>query len=415
MGALALAPGAQMRFSVRESRFLLMFAEGPIWAECLAGIALALLGLCLYAYLGYPAAARWLVRPLRPRWIPPLREHWPRISVLIAARNEVSVIRRRVENLLSQDYPEDRLEILVVSDASDDGTDEAVRAFDDPRVRLLRQATRRGKTAGINRLGRAATGEIFVQTDANVVFAPLVLQALVRAFDDPGVGVAIGEVCFTNGDDPVVASGEGLYWRYETWTKHVEASRGLLAVANGGVYALRAELWQELPESVAGDAAEPLLAACAGFRTVVAPGAVAYERAAASHREEYERKVRIIAQQVSCAAWLGLGRLPARTAWAYFSHKLLRYAVPFMAADALILGLVATLAGSRFGALAAGLVLLPLLLAPLGLISWPRPVARVFRVPLYLLVINLAAAAGVLRGLAGRAEATWEVPPSTRQ
>lgn len=402
---------SQVRWDVGEGRFLPMSTMAAIWPGVLTAMAFAALGLCLYAYLGYPLIVRLL--PRRPLSPAPEPEKWPSVSVLLAAHNEAGVIRRRVENLLGQDYP-GPFEVLVVSDASEDGTDEAVEGIGDPRVRLMRQQPRRGKTTGINRLGREARGEILVQTDANVLFAPGTLRGLVLALARPEAGVAIGEVSFTNEEDPLVAAGEGLYWRFETWTKHLEAERGLLAVANGGVYALKREIWQELPEFVAGDAAEPLLAARGGFRTVVAEGARAFERAAGSHREEYRRKVRIIAQQVACARWLGLRSLPLATAWAYGSHKLLRYLVPFLALGALVLGLAAAAGGSRAGLLAAALVLFPLLMAPIGWLPWPGVLGRALKVPLYLVTINLAAASGLIRGLTGRAAATWEVPRSTR-
>ncbi|RMG42728.1 MAG: glycosyltransferase [Acidobacteria bacterium] len=382
------------------------------WPQIAGTLALACLAVGLYAYAGYPLLVRLLPRRRRP--VAPAGGPLPAVSVLVAAHNEARVIERRVRNLLEQDYPTDRLEVLVVSDASDDGTDEIVRSIADPRVRLFRQPRRAGKTAGINRIGAEARGAILVQTDANVLFAPGTLRALARAFDDATVGVAIGEVVFTNEDDPDVSAGEGLYWRFETWTKRCEAERDLLAVANGGVYAIRRSLWRPLPPQIAGDAAEPLLAAIAGLRTIVVPEARAYERAAATMREEFERKARIIAQQVACARWIGLGRLPRRILWAYVSHKLLRYAVPWLALAALGLGLPAALAGSAAGALAAAAVLAPAALAAVPPPRGARGPGALLRLARYLVVVNAAAAAGTLRGLLGRAQAAWTVPRSTR-
>ncbi len=404
--------GVQVRGRRWEGRFTAMPTPETIWPGVLAAVAWLAIAAALYAYVGYPLLA-WLLVRRRPlaRATPPAA--WPAVSVFIAARNEARVIRRRLENLLEQEYP-GSLEVLVVSDASDDGTDRIVQEMADPRLRLLRQEPQEGKTAGINRLGREAGGEIFVQTDANVFFAPGAVRALVEALAAAEVGVAIGRVRFTNEDDPLVAAGEGLYWRFENWTKRVEAERGLLAVANGGIYALRRQLWQPLPPFISGDAAEPLLAAREGYRTVVAEEALAFERAAASHGEEFERKARIIAQQVACARWIGLLRLPPRTAWAYVSHKLLRYLVAPIGLLGLAAGLAAAAAGSVVGAVAAGLLAAPLLAAPLGLLPWPGLLGKVLKLPLYLVIINLAAAAGLWRGLRGRAQATWEIPDSTR-
>ncbi len=379
-------------------------------------VAALSLALIAYAYVGYPLLVRLLVarRAGRPRDAVPGVDP-PFVSVLVAARNEAAVIESRLRNLLDQDYPSERLEILVVSDASDDGTDALVAGCASPRVRLVRQPGRAGKTAGINLIAPLARGSLLVQTDANVMFDRGAVAALVRAFDDPGAGLALGEVTFTNEDDPKVAGGEGLYWRFETWVKTVEAERGLLAVANGGIYALRRELWRPLPPTISGDAAEPLLAAAAGMATVIAEGARARERAAGSLREEYARKVRIIAQQVACFRWLGLRRLPARIAWAYASHKLLRYVVPALWAVALAASGAAAALGAWPGAVLATGLLLPVLVAPLGLLHWPGLAGRLLRVPLYFVVVNLAAVAGTWRGLTGAAQATWEVPASTRR
>lgn len=387
----------------------------PEPATWLAALAFLLLALAAYAYVGYPLAARLLVpRIAAPPPAPPGDEALPTLTVLVAAHNEAAVIADRLVNLLEQDYPADRLEILVGSDASDDGTDEIVRAFGDPRVTLWRQEPRAGKTAAINRLGAMARGEILVQTDADVAFAPGALRALAAAFADPRVALADGTVRFSNADSPEVAGGEGLYWRFENWTKQVESERGLLAVANGGIYAIRRERWRPLPPAVAGDAAEPLLAAREGYLTIAATGARAQVRAAATLGEEFARKTRIIAQQVTCARWIGLTRLPGRILWAYASHKLLRYAVPFLAGAALIAGLGAAAQGSRAGLAAAALIVLPVLLAPLGAIRRPPLLARLFRIPLYLVTVNAAALVGVVRGLLGRAPTSWTVPPSTR-
>ncbi len=378
-------------------------------------VAALSVALIAYAYVGYPLLVRLFVarRAQRPR-PPAAAAEPPLVSVLVAARNEAAVIEGRLRNLLDQDYPPARLEVLVVSDASDDGTDALVTALASPRVRLVRQSERAGKTAGINAIAPLARGSVLVQTDANVMFERGAVAALVRALDDPGAGLALGEVTFTNEDDPKVAGGEGLYWRFETWVKTVEAERGLLAVANGGIYALRRELWRPLPPAIAGDAAEPLLAAAGGMATVIAEGARARERAAGSLREEYARKVRIIAQQVACFRWLGLGRLPARIAWAYASHKLLRYAVPELWAVALAASATAAALGSWPALALAAALVLPVAVAPLGLVRWPGLPGRLLRIPLYFVVVNLAAVAGAWRGLTGAAQATWEVPASTR-
>ncbi len=389
--------------------------------DFLAGLSFLSLLIVGYSYFGYPLLVRLFFRSRtayrdRRNDLPddaPL----PFLSVLVAARNEAEVIRARVENLLAQDYPKDRLEIWVVSDASDDETDAIVSAIaaEDPRVRLVRHDSRRGKTAGINRLGKSATGEIIVQTDANVLFAENALVELAKTFRQSDVGVVLGEVVFSNEDDPEVAHGEGLYWRFESWTKRLEANRGVLCVANGGIYALRASLWRELPPHISGDAAEPLLAARDGYRTAIARKAVAYERAAATLKEEFQRKVRIIAQQVACALWIGVWRLPFRTAWAYVSHKLLRYLALPLVLVAAGLGLAAAALGQWLGALAALLGVAPLVAGAAAFLPIGGPVGRVLQICRYWSTVNVAAMVGLARGMMGRAEPFWESPASTRE
>ncbi len=388
---------------------------GSTVALSLGVLAWTALSAILYAYLGYPIIARWLFAPISSMPPTSIAASPPSLTVLVPARNEVAVIGDRLANLLAQDYAADRLDVLVISDASDDGTDEVVSAFKDPRIRLIRQPTRQGKTAAINRGAPSARGEILVQTDANVSFAPGTLLALARAFDDPSVGLVLGEVKFVNQEHPEVAGGEGLYWRWETWVKRIEAERGLLAVANGGIYALRKSLWQPLPAAIAGDAAEPLLVARAGFRVAVAARAVALERASDTLAEEFRRKTRIIAQQVACARFIGLTKLPPRILFAYVSHKLMRYAVPVFGSFTLLASTAAWILGSTWGAVPALCVLAPAACLPMTLLPLPAVLARPLQIARYLLMVNLAALVGGWRGLAGGAPAVWETPASTRR
>lgn len=392
-----------------------MFPELTWIAASLALLSLALIGLAAYAYVGYPLVVRWLV-PRRP--LPALPEadesDLPRVAVLIAAYNEANVIEARVTNALEQDYPADKLEVLVISDGSDDGTDDILQRFADPRVRVFRQEPREGKTAGINRIAPETSADVIVHTDADTFFFPRCVRALAEAFRHGDVGVATGEVSFTNADEPGVACGEGLYWRFEHWTKRCESERGLLAVADGAVCALRASLWRPLPHAISGDAAEPLVAAREGFRTIVVPAARAYLRAA-QVEEELPRKARIISQQVVCARWVGLASLPLRTLWSYVSHKLLRYLVPVLLATALAAALAAGVLGTVAGWILAAAMLAPFVLAPFSRLGLPGPLGRLVRVSRYFVLLQVASLVGLWKGLRGRADVTWSSPESTRK
>lgn len=375
-------------------------------------IATAAVLYCALAYVGFPIVVR-LVR--RRRWPEPLAPtDLPRVSVLFAARNEANVVGDRIQNILDQNYPADRLEILVVSDASDDATDSIVTSITDPRVRLVRQEQRSGMTEGLNRLAALATGDVLLRTDPNTIFAQGCVRALGRVFVDSKVGIAVGEVRFTNANTPSVASGEGLYWSLETATKRAAAELGLLCVANGAVYAIRRKLWTPLPPWVADDAAHPLLVWRAGYTAVVAPNAIAYERACTSLREEYLRKVRIISRQVACARWIGLHRLPLPIAFSYTAHKLIRYTVPFAVGIAFPLSVFSACNGSLVGIAVSGGLTSVAATALLGLTDLPGHSGRVTRAMSYLGMVNAAAVAGVVRALRGHPSVTWEASPSTR-
>src|SRR5436190_16771776 len=182
----------------------------------LAVLFWASLGLLAWTHLGYPLAAALGAR-LRPRLVLKA-ELTPTVSLIVAAHNEEDVIERRLENLLALDYPADRLEIVVASDASDDRTDELVGH--EPRVRLIR-CPRGGKVAAQNHTVPQTSGEILAFTDANATWAPDALRKLVRSFADPEVAYVCGRVALMEADG---TNREGAYWRFEVWLREQESS-----------------------------------------------------------------------------------------------------------------------------------------------------------------------------------------------
>ena len=199
---------------------------------------LALLAL-IYIYLGYPVLARLLAQWGRPiAWA---EDHRPTVSILIPAHNEADVIEATLRNKLVQDYPRDRLEILVVSDESIDGTDNIVQriAQDSPvSIRLHRQSPRQGKTAGINTLAEMATGDILAFADANSLWAQDALAKLVRNFSDSDVGYVTGKMVYTHEDGSLVGDGCSAYMKYENWLREQETRIGSIVGVDGGVDAM---------------------------------------------------------------------------------------------------------------------------------------------------------------------------------
>ncbi len=361
-----------------------------------------------YTWAGYPLLLGLVARLAPPRVHPPGR--LPRLSVLIAAHNEADVIEAKLQSTLRQRYPPDRLEVIVVSDGSDDGTDDRVARSADPRVRLIRQEPRAGKSAALNLAAAAATGDVLVFTDANALFAPEALARLGAAFADPRVGLASGQGLYRRaepGDAPVVGNG---YARYEAWIRRGESALGFLASADGAIYGLRRRLFRTLGPAEVNDLLHPIQAALAGDACRFVPGACTVEPPSADATQEFRRHVRIIAQGfVLLAAWLprlvAAGR--GRAVWALVSHRLLRWTTaPVLAAA---LGTNAVLAaGHPLYAVTLALQLGFYAVALAGRLAERRglrlgPLA----LPHYFCVVVAAGMAGLVRALWRGADAVW--------
>lgn len=360
-----------------------------------------------YPWLLYPALLAAAAGPVRPPG-PGRPRRWPLLSVVVAAHNEAGVIEAKLASALEAEYPPDRLEVIVVSDGSTDDTDARVAACPDPRVRLIRQEPRAGKSSALNLGVAAARGDVLVFTDANALFEPAALARLAAAVAGPGVGLVSGQGLYGDGagGGPV---GNG-YAAWEAFLKLREAGLGFVAGADGAVYALRRELYRPLGPAEVNDLLHPIQAALAGWRCAFDPGARTREPASGGAGAELRRHVRIAAQGMA----LLRDRLPALVAarrwaavWMLLSHRALRWA----AAPALALALLANLglAGSHplyaltlaaqlaFHAVAAGALLAerrgrrPGRLAAAG----------------YFWVIALAAVGGLLRYVRWGAEAVW--------
>jgi cellulose synthase/poly-beta-1,6-N-acetylglucosamine synthase-like glycosyltransferase len=249
-------------------------------------------GALAYTYVLFPLLL--LVRAaLRPR---PHRveDITPEITMVIAAHNEAATIGAKLENLLSLEYPHERLEVVIASDGSDDGTDEIVRAYAGRGVRLLTPG-RVGKAEALNAAVAAAGGEILVFSDANSIYAPDALRALVRPFADPAVGGVAGDQRYLSNDGAdAIASGEQHYWNLDRTLKQAESRAGNTISATGAIYAVRRSLFRPVAPAVTDDFYISTGVIAAGYRLVFAPDAVAYEPVAQTGELEWQRKVRVM-------------------------------------------------------------------------------------------------------------------------
>jgi cellulose synthase/poly-beta-1,6-N-acetylglucosamine synthase-like glycosyltransferase len=288
----------------------------------------------VYAYVAYAVLAWTLSRVVRTRQSndDSQANSLPSISLLIAAHNEEDCIAARIRNALELDYPRERLDIFVASDGSSDRTCEIVREFESQGVRLLDYRQNRGKSTTLNASFPQTTGELVVFSDANTMYERDALQQLVRPFADPNVGIVCGKLIL---QDPSTGKNvDSMYWRYETFLKKCEGKIGALLGANGAIYAIRRDLFVPIPDNtIVDDFVIPLLAKLRhGCRIVYEPAAIAYEETPCSIRAEFRRRSRIGAggYQSLALLWPLLSPRFGWTAFAFFSHKVLRWMVPFL-------------------------------------------------------------------------------------
>jgi cellulose synthase/poly-beta-1,6-N-acetylglucosamine synthase-like glycosyltransferase len=364
----------------------------------------------VYVYAGYPALLAIVTRSRKPTGIARDDLYAPPVTLIVSAFNEEAVIARKLQNSLALDYPRECLEILVVSDASSDRTDEFVIASPDSRVRLLRMPQRGGKTLGLNEAARHARGEVLVFSDANAHYAPEAIRRLVRNFADPSVGAVTGESRYWIGQDDFSTSSENTYWRYELAIKKLESSLGSLVGGDGAIYAIRKSLYVPMDASDLSDFVNPLQIVRQGFRNVYEPDAVSYEEGAEGFAAEFRRKVRIV-NRACRATWKMRDLLNpvhhGAFALQFLSHKVLRWLAPvfmgFVFATNALLAI-----GSWFFAVLFGLQLLFYALAFAG---WLRSSATrqsaVLYIPFYFCAVNLASLFGMLDALRGRRHTMW--------
>lgn len=356
-----------------------------------------------YAFLGY-AAWLWVVSRLRP-W--PVRRgaHLPFVSVVMVVRDEESNLSRKLKNLAALDYPEDRIEFVVVSDGSEDGTGRILsEAAKDSRVRALIFSGGKGKASRLNDALAVAKGEIVLFVDARQEIEREALRFLMEDFAEECVGCASGELMLGDAGSGEAEKGMGIYWRMEKKIRELESASGSVVGATGALYAARRSLLVPIPpDTILDDVFLPLHVGRQGARVVFDERARAWDSPDLGAGREFRRKVRTLTgnyQLLQIAPWILSGANPLR--FRFICHKLLRLVVPF----ALALMLVASglVAGTLYrAAFFAQLVFYALSLLALSGVQ-RGPVARVANAALTLIVLNTAAVVAFANFLTRRKE-----------
>jgi cellulose synthase/poly-beta-1,6-N-acetylglucosamine synthase-like glycosyltransferase len=374
--------------------------ETVFWASVL---------LIIYPYVIYPLVLSvW--GALRPREVRRGAIE-PSVSVLIPAYNEAEAISDTLQAMLAQDYPKEKLQIIVVSDCSDDGTDDIVRSFADRGVELLRQQTRGGKALGLNAAIQRARGEIIVFSDANSRFAPSAARSLVQNFADPSVGYVTGTLTLESAGVSVSGGGGAAYKGYEELLRAAETRVGSVIGVNGGCDAIRRVLYSDIPRELITDFVLPLRVIAGGHRVVFDPQAASSERGNAELKSEFGMRVRVALRALQGLVHMRRLFNPLRFPAASFclvSHKLLRYLAFVFLATALLSNVVLA-ATQPFYALLLGLHLACYALAICGILGVGLNRLRwLTAVPAYLLMSYAAFAVATWRFLRGQTMATWK-------
>lgn len=366
----------------------------------------------MYVYVGYPLLIKLIA--MRKNEVNKDVDYLPSVSILIAAYNEEKDIENTIKNKLALDYPDDRFEILVVSDESDDRTDEIVLklAKDSTKpIRLIRQSPRAGKTAGLNILAPEASGEVLVFSDANSLYASNTLRKLVSNFADPSVGYVTGKMVYVTGDGSLVGDGCSSYMKYENWLREQETKVGSVVGVDGGVDAIRASLFEKLRSDQLPDFIQPLKVTEKGYRVVYEQEAMLKEEALDDSRREYIMRVRVSLR----ALWAlhdmrGLFNPLKHGVFALqiISHKLLRYLV-FLPLALCFLANIALFTESFFYLITLLFQVAFYALAFLGKLRVRHNQTLVFlALPYYFTLLNIACAHATLRYLKGEKQVIWK-------
>jgi glycosyltransferase involved in cell wall biosynthesis len=370
--------------------------------------------IAVYAYVAYPAIL-WTFAGRRPRDSAIADgSDWPALTITVPVYNAVSSIRSTLERLLELDYPRDKLQLLVLSDASNDGTDDVVRELADRGIELIRAPSRRGKTAAENAAVSVARGEIIVNVDATVVVPVGSLKRLVRAFDDPTVGVASGHDVSVGAGDTRDAGAESGYTSYEMWVRDLETRAGTIVGASGCFYGIRRMIRASpLPSGLSWDFASTLTARQQGYRSVSVPDALCVVPRTGEIRFELRRKARTMARGLSTLFHFRALMNPfsyGRFALMLISHKLLRW-LPYLLAPVAVLALATMAPQSTVAAVLFAAVVLGLLAGTAAIMYGRRIASRPLALLGFAVAVLSAGFLAWLDALRGARTVTWEPTP----
>jgi len=333
----------------------------------------------------------------------------PRVTMIVCAYNEEKNLPAKIQNCRNIDYPAEKLSFLFGSDGSDDKTWTILQSIQDPRFRVVEGRHRRGKVGMLNALTRIVHSDLIVFSDANTMYESTAIRRLVEPFSDPKVGCVIGkQILFAPDHDPLACKTEGVYWRYENWIKEKESLLGAVAGVNGSIFAIRRHLYEKMPrQTITEDQVLGLKIMSKGYKGIFEHRAIGWEPLS-TLADELRRRIRISAGNFQ-SLFLVPRVLSPLSGWIHFafvSHKLIRWLVPFFLLAMLSANVI--LAGQPFygsvlffQSLFYGLALLGMILPKL------TGVLKILSIPKYFLAKNVAILLGFGRFITRRQRVTW--------
>jgi poly-beta-1,6-N-acetyl-D-glucosamine synthase len=370
-------------------------------------------GIIFYANVGYPIVLYLLSNLVKFKKKKELNKNneLPKVSLLIAAYNEEKVIGSKIENCLALDYPQDLLNVWIASDGSSDNTNNIVKEYSlrYENIHLL-EFPRTGKAGMLNSAVRSVNGEIVVFSDANTEYSTDALKMLINHFMDSDVGCVSGRLIYRNPDKIISGKGESFYWKYETALKKMESKLGYVAGANGAIYAIRRDLFEQFPSrTINDDFTLSMKIVEKGFKNIYEENAKVYEDVAPNMESEFNRHVRDGAGHYIAVIYLLdlLNPLLGLRSFIYWSHRIFRWMVPFLMISLFIVNIF-LLKGFIYKSLFISQVIF-YLFAIVGWagIKYSRLPFLVY-VPFYFCNLNFALFLGFLRVATNAQKTTWE-------
>ena len=368
----------------------------------------------LYIYFGYPLILFLASKILKPVFtITPL-DKLPLITILIPVHNEESIIEKKIINTLELNYPSKLIEIVVTSDGSTDHTNEIIKSYESKGIKVFIHQTNEGKNAVINKTSPLTKGDILLFTDANAIFSHDALKNIVAKFSDPQVGCVGGTLKYSDGES-LSSKGEGFYFRYENMIRKLEGLQGTMVGANGAIYALRRELFTPVPPHVPNDFFHPLSVLKKGFYSVFDEKAIAFEKPTEDQKEEFNRRKRIVARSFGAISEINrlYGIFHGRGWFHIVSHKILRwFAFPIVLTA--LLSNIFLVENSIYHFLLG----IQLFFFASGILGYILNIfgykVKVFYIPYYFLLINLAGISGLYSYFKGDKVIKWNAASTTR-